>query len=396
MSKNSEYFVPLYNLKKMIIKKSYLLFCSVLTSTILLGGCIQEPAENLNQESTTDSTNSVSPKTEPAKPASQPASSTRESNKVKNKVTSNSQATIKSQETHNLILLEAVRDQNLAGVKTALANGADANASNPNAITALMFAALNGNLDVFNVLLEAGADVNLESGEGETALMYAAGEGHLEMAQILIEKGADVNVQDGGDGGTTSLIRAAAGGHIEIVKLLLANHADVTTQTPYGDTALTIAQDNGYTEIVELIKKADPHLKKDSIQVNPRTNPPTFDDYPVDTVALTKHAPIDFDSHPKAYTFRDVLNYGIQDGPNFAQHYTIVTFGCGSTCEAFVIVDAYTGSVYFPEFSSSVGLEFRLDSNLLIVDPPDYLQYAPPMVKTEYFVWNNKQLLPIE
>jgi len=171
---------------------------------------------------------------------------------------------------------------------------------------------------------------------------------------------------------------------------------DSTTQSLYGDTALTIAQHNGYTEIVELLKKADPHLKKDSIEVNPSTNPPTFDDYPVDTVTLTQHAPIDFDSHPKASTFRDALKYGIKEGPNFAQHYTIVTFGCGTTCQAFAIVDAYTGAVYFPDFVSSVGVKFRLNSNLLIVDPPEDLQYAPPGVETQYFIWKDKQLLPIE
>ncbi|HEY9903259.1 MAG TPA: ankyrin repeat domain-containing protein [Candidatus Sericytochromatia bacterium] len=51
-------------------------------------------------------------------------------------------------------------------------------------------------------------------------------------------------------------MNAAAGGHIEIVRLLLANGADVTIQTLYGDTALTLAQKNGYLKIVELLEKA--------------------------------------------------------------------------------------------------------------------------------------------
>lgn len=134
-------------------------------------------------------------------------------------------------------------------------------------------------------------------------------------------------------------------------------------------------------------------------KVHQNTNPPTFDDYPVDTVPFTgNHSPIDFDSHPDAYTFRDALNYGIQYGPNFAQNYTIVSWGCGTTCQAFAIVDAYTGAVYFPKFVSSVGLAFRLDSNLLIVDPPKNIQstYVPPGVETQYFIWKDKQLLPIE
>jgi hypothetical protein len=74
------------------------------------------------------------------------------------------------------------------------------------------------------------------------------------------------------------------------------------------------------------------------------------------------------------------------------------TWGCGTTCQAFAIVDAYTGAVYFPEFVSAVGLDFRLDSNLLVVDPPETIQstYVPPGVETQYFIWNNKQLLRIE
>ncbi|HAG81569.1 MAG TPA: hypothetical protein DCL61_10465 [Cyanobacteria bacterium UBA12227] len=166
-----------------------------------------------------------------------------------------------------------------------------------------------------------------------------------------------------------------------------------------SQSSATIAQHNGYTEIVNPITTANTRLKDNNVKVDHPTNPPTFDDYPVDTVPFTgKHSPIDFDSHPDAYTFRDALNYGIQYGPNFGQHYTIVTWGCGTICEAFAIVDAYTGAVYFPNFSSSVGLDFRLDSNLLIVNPPETIQSTtvPPDVETQYFIWKNKQLLPIE
>lgn len=170
--------------------------------------------------------------------------------------TRNSNQTGKQNATQNLALLEAIDNQDIEGVKAALAKGADANASNPAGISALMLAASNGNLDIFNTLLDAGADVNLESGEGETALMYAAANGHLEIAQILIEQGANVNVQDAGDFGGTALIRAVAGGHIGIVRLLLANGADVSIQTLYGDTAWTLAQEYGYLEIIELLEKA--------------------------------------------------------------------------------------------------------------------------------------------
>jgi ankyrin repeat protein len=45
-------------------------------------------------------------------------------------------------------------------------------------------------------------------------------------------------------------------GNIEIVKLLLEAGVDVNTKTKKGETALIYALNNGYTEIVNLLKKA--------------------------------------------------------------------------------------------------------------------------------------------
>jgi hypothetical protein len=82
----------------------------------------------------------------------------------------------------------------------------------------------------------------------------------------------------------------------------------------------------------------------------------------------------------QARTYRTVLREGAKKGPNFAGHYTIVTWGCGSSCIQFAIVDARTGRVYFPPFYVAFGsnlrgkslrdrepLRFRRDSRLLIV-----------------------------
>jgi len=67
-------------------------------------------------------------------------------------------------------------------------------------------------------------------------------------------------------------------------------------------------------------------------------------------------------------------------GPNFAGHYFVVSWGCGSQCVMMAIVDAKTGVVYDPPFSlagselhlpldslSEMEVDFRRDSSLLIL-----------------------------
>lgn len=229
-----------------MIDRTHLFFCFLLTATTLSSGCSQSPETSVRQQPAIVSSN----------PVSQQVNLTPKKHDNQNQIAQTSNATFNTNETQNQILLEAVQNQDFEKVKTALANSADANTINPAGITALMFAAMNGHLDIFNTLLEVGANVNIDSAQGETALMFAAGGGHLEIAQILIEKGADVNIQDV-EIGMTALMRAAGLGHIEIVILLLDNGADVSTKSYYGGTALTIAQDNGYPKIVELLKQVD-------------------------------------------------------------------------------------------------------------------------------------------
>jgi hypothetical protein len=82
----------------------------------------------------------------------------------------------------------------------------------------------------------------------------------------------------------------------------------------------------------------------------------------------------------EARQFRTVIREGAQIGTNFAGHYTIVSWGCGTSCIQFSIVDAKTGAVFMPDFyiafSSNLEqeklrdeepLQFRPDSKLLVV-----------------------------
>ena len=51
-------------------------------------------------------------------------------------------------------------------------------------------------------------------------------------------------------------------------------------------------------------------------------------------------------------SFETEIREGAAMGPNFAGHYTIVTWGCGSSCVSAVVVNANTGAVHRLPFSN--------------------------------------------
>ncbi len=123
-----------------------------------------------------------------------------------------------------------------------------------------------------------------------------------------------------------------------------------------------------------------------------------FEKYPVTQIYKGKPAPINLNSNPNAAKFRGILQDGMQKGPNFAGHYTIVTWGCGTSCQNSAIVDAKTGAVYTPGIMSEVGIKYKLNSRLLIVNPPEnitevYGKNPPIGIKSKYYRWENNRLI---
>jgi ankyrin repeat protein len=60
-------------------------------------------------------------------------------------------------------------------------------------LTALLFAARQGQLNSVRALLDGGAEINLGDTDGNTALVLAILNTHYDLAQYLIDKGADPN-----------------------------------------------------------------------------------------------------------------------------------------------------------------------------------------------------------
>ncbi|MEW6529673.1 MAG: hypothetical protein AB1473_02480 [Thermodesulfobacteriota bacterium] len=129
---------------------------------------------------------------------------------------------------------------------------------------------------------------------------------------------------------------------------------------------------------------------------------PTFSDFPAKKVSIKKITKPDV-SKGRARTYRTRLREGAAKGPNFAGHYTVVRWGCGTDCIEFAIVDAIGGGVFFPDFLpvQSVppynednptviprNVEFRLDRRLLIVTGTIEKSTADK----HFFEWTGKEL----
>jgi ankyrin repeat protein len=63
-------------------------------------------------------------------------------------------------------------------------------------MTALLFAARDGNLDLARILVDARADIERPSGNGTHPLVAAIMNNHIELAMFLLDRGADPNAAD--------------------------------------------------------------------------------------------------------------------------------------------------------------------------------------------------------
>ena len=103
----------------------------------------------------------------------------------------------------------------------------------------------------WSVPLAAGWPVADE--KGWTPQHEAAMVGLDEAMKGLLSAGAPVNVREPLNGGTPLHV-AAFNGRLAVAKVLMANRAEVNARDNEGWTALSQARDQGYPEMVELLK----------------------------------------------------------------------------------------------------------------------------------------------
>ena len=109
---------------------------------------------------------------------------------------------------------------------------------------------------------------------------------------------------------------------------------------------------------------------------------PAFSDYPAGRVYRGRVAPLVVSSSPTARAFRTRTREAMAGGVNFAGHYVVATWGCGTECMGGHIVDARTGRAVADLPFNAVFLSVRPDSRLLTVATPDDLAEMIPLDDT--------------
>ncbi|MGE0865133.1 MAG: ankyrin repeat domain-containing protein, partial [Vicinamibacterales bacterium] len=153
-------------------------------------------------------------------------------------------------------------------VRALIKDGADVNAAQGDGMTALHWAARNGDAAMTQMLLFAGANVKASTRlGGYTPLLMAAEQGHAAVIAALLTGGADAKY--GNALGTTALMLAAASGNATAVTTLVENGAEIEArEKTFGQTPLMFATANNRVDAIKALIKAGADLKATSKVVN--------------------------------------------------------------------------------------------------------------------------------
>ncbi|MDE3156882.1 MAG: ankyrin repeat domain-containing protein [Acidobacteriota bacterium] len=148
---------------------------------------------------------------------------------------------------------DAAMHRDAAAVKTLLQQGGDVNAAQGDGMTALHWAALNGDVDLVQMLVYAGANLDATTRlGGYTPLHLAARDGRAAVVEALLKAGASTKTAT--TSGTTALMLAAGSGSVPAVTALLDHGAEVNArETAKGETALMFAAANGRVDAVKVL-----------------------------------------------------------------------------------------------------------------------------------------------
>ncbi|MFY9819758.1 MAG: hypothetical protein WAM82_00145 [Thermoanaerobaculia bacterium] len=104
---------------------------------------------------------------------------------------------------------------------------------------------------------------------------------------------------------------------------------------------------------------------------------------------------LDLASHPIGHKYRTILRTAVASGqPNLAGHFLVVSWGCGTACQLFAIVNLKTGKIWHdPSLILTRGVDSRADSDLIVLNPVGDSFAAT--VATTYSLWKGDHLDPL-
>jgi hypothetical protein len=130
---------------------------------------------------------------------------------------------------------------------------------------------------------------------------------------------------------------------------------------------------------------------------------PRFEDYPAQIIQDVKSAPVVRFKTRGQREYRTMIRMVAKTGPNFAGHYAIAEWGCGTGCVQMAIVDVQSGEVYDGPFGTlpksllylgagvegdNTGIFYKTASRLLIARGcPNYKSCG-----TYYYEWSGSLL----
>jgi len=165
--------------------------------------------------------------------------------------------------TGDLRLIEAVKNGDIAAVRSLLEQHVDVNATQPDGATALAWAAERDDLETADLLIQSGANVNLANENGATPLWLAATMASSRMTEKLLGSGANPNAAL--VSGETALMAAASTGNIDVVMALVSHGADVNAREIRGSqTALMWATAEKRSEVARYLIEHGADLKNKS------------------------------------------------------------------------------------------------------------------------------------
>jgi uncharacterized protein len=164
----------------------------------------------------------------------------------------------------NAVVAEAAMQRNAAAVRALLKEGADVNGAQGDGMTALHWAAANGDTETARMLIAAGANLRAMTRiNGYTPLFLASREGNAAIVGALLDAGASAKTAS--TTGSTPLMLAAASGNTETITRLLDAGAEIDAKEhARGQTALMFAAAMNRVEAIKVLARRGASVKATS------------------------------------------------------------------------------------------------------------------------------------
>jgi len=161
----------------------------------------------------------------------------------------------------NTLLHLAIKKGRVTLVRKILAAGADANIFNSFGYAPLYLAAIENEPAISSVLISGGADINLGTPDGKnTAAHFAAAQGYDRIISVLLNKAPSLG-NNKNLSGNTPLHLAALDGYLSTTQILKkVRNINLNAQSNSGDTPLHLAVSRGHVNVVLALLEADVDL----------------------------------------------------------------------------------------------------------------------------------------